>query len=330
MCVLRVISVHQRFLQTRGTMQSSILKLSSSVALAAVSLVGSLSADVYGAQFGIGYRQDSIRWDMHESPLINPRLKSNLHFKDLEIFQLSTKFKGLIGNSFYTRLGFDYGWVCDGKLRQSVSIAKHEDVRRFSHSGVVVEGDFDNVTVHNREFGNNYVWDLDIAFGMPFGCFGEGFQIAPMVGFSYNRQHLKYHNRNSIFVHVTRHHAEIVPSGEACHEHSVFNTGWWGPMIGLDLTYVSQDSWSAFGEFEFHFGRVERDRSSHTGVALFDRYKRTKDFWGTTWKAGFNYIVCENWYVEAALSYSRWMSHYRRDHIDWSSGSVRADLGYLF
>lgn len=311
-------------------MQSYFLKLSAFMALASIFVAGDVSANVYGAQIGMGYRQDSIRWNIEESSLINPRIKSNLHFEDLEIFQLSSKFKGLVGNSFYGRLGFNYGWICDGKLRQTISIKKREEVRRFSDSGVAVEGDFDNITVHNREFGNNYVWDLDIAVGMPFefGC--EGLQIAPMVGFSYNRQHLKYRNHDNIFVHVTSHHAEIVPSGEGCNFHSTFNTGWWGPMVGLDLSFISPQCWSAFGEIEIHFGRVQRDRVSRTGVAFFDKYKRTKDFWGSTWKLGFNYIVCEDWYVEVMASYARWMSHYSRDHIDWSSASVRCDLGYLF
>jgi hypothetical protein len=311
-------------------MKTFILKLSACMALAGVSIAGTTSADVYGAQFGMGYRQDSIRWDMEESAQINPRIKSNLHFEDLEIFVLGAKFKGLIGNSFYGRIGFDYGWICDGKLRQTLSVTKREEVRRFAQSGVSVEGDYDSVTIHDRSFGNNYVWDLNIAFGMPFSCFCDEFQIAPMIGFSYNRQHLKYRNHGDVRVHVSHRHADIVPSSEDRGVHSTFNTGWWGPMIGLDFTYVSPQCWSAFGEFEFHFGRVERDRSSACGVDFFDKYKRTKDFWGTSWRAGFNYIICEDWYVEAAVSYARWMSHYTKDHIDWSTAAIRADLGYLF
>lgn len=311
-------------------MQASILKLSTFMALAGASIVGNASADVYGAQFGMGYRQDSIRWDMEESSQINPRIKSNLHFDDLEIFFLGAKFKGLIGNSFYARLGFDYGWICDGKLRQTLSVTKRDEVRRFGQTGVVVEGDYDSVTLHDREFGNNYVWDLNIGFGMPFNCFCEGFQVAPMIGFSYNRQHLKYRNSGNVRVHVSGENADLLPSSDHRNVHSTFNTGWWGPMVGLDLTYVSPECWSVFGEMEVHFGRVERDRSSACGVKFFDKYKRTKDFWGTSWRAGFNYIICQDLYVESVVSYSRWMSHYSKDHLDWSSASIRVDLGYLF
>lgn len=311
-------------------MKTFIDKMCAIITLAAVTATGALAADTYGLQLGLGYRQDSIRWDMEESALINPRISSKLHFKDLEIVTLGAKFKGLVSQSLYARCGFDYGWVCDGKLRQTLNIKKREDVNRFSHNGISVEGDYENIVVHNREHGNNYVWDLNFAFGMPFGCLCDGFYVAPMVGFSYNRQHLKYHNRENIHVHVSRHHAEVVPSGDCEHNNSRFNTGWWGPMVGLDLSYVSPECWSLFGELEVHFGRVERDRQSSTGVAFIDKYKRTKDFWGTTWRAGFNYIICDDWYLEGSISYARWMSHYNRDHIDWSSGGIRCDVGNLF
>lgn len=297
-----------------------------------LSTTGIASADSYGFQVGIGYRQDSIRWNMKESSQINPRVQSKLHFDDLEILLLGVKFKGLVSQSLYARCGFDYGFVCDGKLRESITVERRESVNRFARNGMAIDGDYDNVITHNRKHGNNYVWDLNLALGMPFNCLCSEFSIAPMVGFSYNRQQLKFHNHDKAVVNMTEYHAEIVHGKfvDGYHPAGSFSTGWWGPMVGVDLSYVSENGWSAFAECEVHFGRLKRERRSYIDVDFIDFYKRTKDFWGTSWKAGFNYVVCEDLYVEASISYANWMSFYHRDHFNWSTGTARCDLGYMF
>lgn len=314
-------------------MKKLVTKLALAVATALTSFSGTVDADMYGFEIGLGYRQDSILWKMEDHGEVNPRVESDLHFKDLEIVVLGARFKGMLGCNIYTRTSFDYGWVVDGSMREELQIVNRHGTSHFDHNGVFTDGRYTKAVVHNRESGNSYVWDFNIAFGMPYQCGCEGLQIAPMLGFSYDRQQIKVHNRERIFANLDHHFASI-ETGEhtdkKCKSRNTYKASWWGPWLGFDLSYISDNCWTFFGEFEVHIGRIERERHSSVGVPFFDRYDRTKCFWGTTTKLGANYILCDNVYVEGAISYLHWTSTSHRDDLYWSSGSVRFDVGYMF
>lgn len=312
-------------------MENIMTKLVLAMTTVATSISGYAAADLYGLQVGLGYRQDSIQWKLEDHGETNPRCESDLHFKDLEIVTLGAKFRGMLGCSLYTRAFFDYGWVVDGRLREELTVRQHRDVCRFNNNGFFSDGQFRKAVVHNKEKGNSYVWDLNISFGVPFQCLCDGFQIAPMIGFSYDRQHLKVHNGERVFANLHHRHPEINTGRDNCEGHShVFNSSFWGPWFGFDFSMASQDCWTFFGEFELHVGRAERSRRSHIGVQYFDRYKRTKSFWGPSIRIGANYIICQDWYLEATLGYSHWVSIEHRDDFYYSSGTARIDIGRVF
>lgn len=316
-------------------MKNFATKLTVAVATLVTSLASFAFADgfgTYGLQGGIGYRQDSIVWKMDDLERVNPNCDSNLHFKDLEIIVLGAKFKGLLGCSLYTRASFDYGWIFDGSLREELSLQHRHESAHFDHNGLLTEGRYNRAVVHNKEKGNSYVWDLNLAVGIPFQCLCDGFQIAPMVGFSYDRQQIKIHNKERMFANHHRHLPQIISDArikDCTKGTNTYRASWWGPWIGFDFSYAV-NCWSLFGEFEFHFGRAERNRNSSVGVQYFDVYKRTKNFWGTTTRLGANYELCDNWYLEAAVSYSHWVSNVHRDSLYFSSGTARLDAGYRF
>lgn len=283
-----------------------------------------------GIQAGLGYRQDSIVWKIHDLEKINPTASSDLHFKDIEIILLGAKYRGLIGCSLYTRASFDYGWVFDGSVREELTIDHRHDSRHFSHNGVLTEGRFNRAVLRSKQKNDSYVWDLDLGIGIPFDwC---SIKIAPMVGFAYDRQQIKTHNKERIHANQNHRFPEIYCGDEVKHltknSHS-FKASWWGPWVGFDFCYDA-DCWKLFGEFELKFGRVERSRHSGVGVPYFDCYSRTKDFWGTTTRLGANYVLCQNWYLEATISYTHLNSNEHRDKIYFSSGSARLDAGYKF
>lgn len=318
---------------TRGVMKKLVTKLALAIATATTSFSGAAHADTYGVEIGVGYRQDSILWKMEDHGEVNPRVKSDLHFKDLEIVVLGAKFKGMLGTSFYGRACFDYGWVLDGTLREEISVVNRHETSHLRHNGVFTDGRYAKAVVHNKEHGNSYVWDFNIALGMPFELGCEGWQIAPMVGFSYDRQQIKVRNHQRVLVDAHQQHTRI-ETGEEANEHcksgNKYRASWWGPWIGFDLAYLSDNCWTFFGEFELHGGRCERHRNSSNNIAFFDRYQRTKCFWGTTTKIGANYILCDNLYLEGHIGYSHWASTEHRDDLYWSSGTVRFDVGYMF
>src|ERR1700722_12205168 len=129
--------------QTRGNMKAKIAKMSFAIATAALSLSGLLSADTTSIQVGTGYRQDSLTSIVSQRGSVNPRVKSNLHYRDIEISFIGVKGKTTFGCcDTYVRADFDYGWVLDGKLREKLSFKRRNLNIQFDHNGYAEEGDF--------------------------------------------------------------------------------------------------------------------------------------------------------------------------------------------
>lgn len=324
-------------------------------AVAATSII-SLSSLAFGnceaVQFGIGYRQDSIDWRISDFGVVNPHSKAHLHFRDLEIVLVGGKAKSMFGCSSYGRVSFDYGWVVDGRMKNRVSILNVDDVFHFNNRGLAVVGDYGTLSVKsNKTKGNSYVWDFNIAVGMPIDLCNNEIQFAPMIGFAYDRQHLKFGRSSGRVVFDENDDGfefsadcfsssssssncpvciDCSDSNDSRRRGNTFQTSYWGPWLGFDVFYNSQGCWNLFGEFEVHFGRLQRKIRSHVGVDFADRSCSTKDFWGPTIRIGGNYNFCECWYSEFAVSYLYWMSYGCRDRLYWSSATARFDLGYVF
>lgn len=307
----------------------------------AITLLASFSGNTYADLFeeatfagqgGIGYRQDSIVWKMKTPESIKNSSSSHLHFKDLEIVLIGAKFQGLISGLCYTRASFDYGWILDGSLREELTLRAQQKFEHFHKNGHLKEGRFNRAVARNDEKGKSYVWDFDLAFGTPFYCGCEGFQVAPTVGFAYDRLQLHIRNKERIFSKTDSPFPQIY-CGKEIHDRtnssSKYRFSWWSPWVGFDVFYAA-DCWSLFGEFELRFGRVERMRSSSIGNENFDHYKRTKWFWGTITRLGANYTFCDNWYLEASVSYSQSSSQEQHDSLSFSSATTRVDTGFYF
>lgn len=293
-----------------------------------------LSADMTHVQIGTGYRQDSITLNVKERGTLNPRAKSNRHFKDLEIVTVGARIRNSLGCcSAYVRASFDYGWVLDGKVRDQLTITDRHSTEEFKHSGFASEGFFDRSTIHNSiKRGNSFVWDMDIAFAYPINCGCDNLELAPAIGFSLDRQQLHVRGRAS-FDSSSSSSELFSKSSKESDNHgkgSSFRTSWWGPWVGFDFAYNSPQCWNVYGTFEFHFGRARRQVGAHTGSEYVDSYRRTKNFFGPLFRVGTAYMFCEDWYADANVSYQKFFSDNNRDHISWSSGQIRLDVGYVF
>jgi len=321
-------------------MKPKISKLPILLAAGLLSFAGVLSADATWLELGVGYRQDSITWNVKERGTLNPRTEVDLHFKDLEIFLINLRGKSTLGGccDSYVRIDADYGWIFDGKCREKTEkTRRHQrDTREFRHGGYTEEGHYHSVVLHNDvKNGNSFVWDLDLGFAYPieWGC-SENFKIAPAIGFALNSQHIRVKDRSKYGEAI--HHSD---SSDSDHHHrhyhtrksgSHFRTQMWGPWVGFDFTYNNESFWNLYGEFELHFGRARRHRDSSLGNKYFDHYTRTKFFWGPSIKVGADYVFCECWYADASVQYSKYFSDANRDNFDWASASIKFDVGYLF
>ncbi|MBA2727326.1 MAG: hypothetical protein H0U49_04035 [Parachlamydiaceae bacterium] len=321
-------------------MKTFATKLAAIAAATVISLSGLAFADAQGIQVGLGYRQDSLKWEIRDHALINPRVKSSIHFKDLEILILGAKYKGLLGCTTYTRASFDYGWVCDGRKRERNTVQDYSEAEHFGSNGVEVSGSYDLTAFSNRTKDNSYVWDFNFGLGMPIdNCWFPELKFAPMIGFSYDRHHLKFKNHCEDRLDCSSSSSSDCSSSssytrDCCSDSrrqgNSFKTSFWGPWIGFDVAFNGQGCWNVFAEFELHFGRAERKQRSINDFSGIDRFGSTKDFWGPSIRLGANYMFCDCWYLEGTLSYLYWKSYGCSNHLYWNSGSARVDLGYMF
>lgn len=313
-------------------MNKSIFSLTALAAAAFMSCATLLNADTTYLQAGIGYRQDSISLNVKERNTVNTRAKSDRHFKDLEIVVLGGSIQSTLGDcSAYIRGSFDYGFVVDGNLRDQLLIEDRHELSRIRHSGYTSEGEYLCSTVHNSVKSNSFVWDLDVALAYPINCGCDNWQFAPAVGFSLDRQQL--HVKGSAVYAECQFHDKDLDTYGLSKKHgrgSSYRGSWWGPWLGFDFAYNSPQCWNVYGAFEFHVGRARRQVNSHTDRQYIDNYSRTKTFYGPRFKLGTSYMLTENWYADASINYLKYFSNNNRDHVSWSSGSIRLDVGYVF
>lgn len=315
-------------------MKQYFLKMTTLAVTAFMASTLTVSADTTSLSVGVGYRQDSMTLNIKERGNSNPRARLNRHFKDLEIALIEGKFKSTLGCSeAYVRAAFDYGFLVDGRVRDQLCVEDRFELHNFHHAGVTVEGDYLNTVVHNDVKSNSDVWDADIAFAYPmhYGC--DQLVFAPAVGFTYNRQNIRVKKRSNFqdYFYASSPSSDDYDSFFVCqHKSNNFRTSWWGPYLGFDFVYDSPDCWNLYGAFEFHFGRARRQVKSTTDRIYVDNYSRTKSFYGPKFVLGTTYMFCQNWFADANISYQKFFSNAERDHLAWSTGSIRLDVGYTF
>ena len=302
---------------------SAVFALALTTALA---LSSGVQADT-SLQFGIGYRSDNINWKIKADDDKHPKTESHLNFRDLEIFTLQARLKGVCGDCMYYRADGQYGWVLDGTVRESDQFANGSP----SDAGLLIQYG----STHN-DIRRNYVADFNFAVGYPIQqCWCPCLQIVPTLGFAYDTQRLRQKGHHSIYEALE---ANGFDAGEVLYgsdddrrDHSRYRATFWGPWIGFDLAFCHTECWDLYGEFQYHFGtRARRERNSKVGNYEIDRYERTKSAQGVTLRGGGTYAFRCNWFADAYVVYKRFTSHEHRDNLSWRSIGVGLDVGYVF
>lgn len=314
-------------------MKNKTYTVSILLASAAMTFSGLLTANTNTLQVGVGYRQDSATTTIGQRGALNPRAKSKLHYRDIEIVFLGLNGKTSFDccNNSYLRGSFDYGWVLDGKLREWLTVKNRSCGEQFCSGGFGETGRSLNVLLHNKLSTSSYVWDLDLGFVYPFNCgCSRDFLFGPGIGITVNTQHVRV--KNDVTVNQAEFSEDILDEfnlNGGCGKNRNRIT-WWGPWIGFDFAYNSCDCWSIYGEVELHIGRVRQTRQSNVENSFIDRRKSTKSYCGPSFKLGTSYMFCQNWFMDASIFYSKYWSFNSRNDLRWATGNIRLDVGYLF
>jgi hypothetical protein len=167
-----------------------------------------------------GPRKDELDWSIAGSAAgTNPDVLSELEWTSVDSYQITLANRSRFLRNIYCRTAFDYAWVQDGTIRDS-------------------DYDGDNGTLEwsrsISESSGDEMWDFSTGVGYAYILFHDRLLVAPMVGFSYNKQNLRI--KNGAQVVSTR--APAPDIGLLSSQlNSTYFARWMGPWIGCDLLY---------------------------------------------------------------------------------------------
>jgi len=134
-----------------------------------------------GLEVGLGWRRDDMRWKLKDitSSYLYADALSKIHFKDLNYYTIHAKCHS-VGCSYYFRASADYGQSDKGRAVEVFGLT----TPIYDVGSVLIES---NQKIKRR----SEVYDFSAAIGYPFTPCGCKLVIAPLVGFSFHRQHLR-------------------------------------------------------------------------------------------------------------------------------------------
>lgn len=197
-----------------------------------------LSADLPNAtltwDFAAGYRQDDLKWSI-AAPFNQPNILSELEWTNLQIPEVSALFKTSFCNYLYFRAYADYGWIVNGKNRDS---DYHGCNRTIEWSRSINKAD------------KGHVWDASIAAGWTFPFWCEQVWFNPIIGYSLHHQDLHMLKGNQVI--WTEDPSFIGPFSGL---NSTYNAHWKGFWAGFDMDYYLDCPYDIAlrGTFEYHW-----------------------------------------------------------------------------
>jgi hypothetical protein len=312
-------------------------------------------------EIGVGYRQDSLEWKVGRScsdsynysdsnndvaNLFVSPIHSKLKWHDLRIWQIEAAAKYVTCDNLYLRATGDYGWVTSGKNRDRDS--------GYSDNG----GDYgDYWSTNSRSHVKGHVYDADIAVGYQFKWCDDAFSIYPLIGYSWNGQHVHDNCSGDYYYSGSEISYGYDYSGYDG-RNSSYHARWNGPFIGFDFDYRfgcgCDMDWELFGTYEFHWAEYHASANWPFISNLCNGFKHHADnAYGNVFDIGVRYDFCECWTL-ALKGEFRWFwadrGHDRAKFascsecggdvdcylklplhdVRWNSAAVSIDLGMVF
>jgi hypothetical protein len=332
-------------------------------------------------EVGVGYRQDRLEWktsshfDSGYSTYNNSysdnynyqaglplKLRSELKWRDLQIWQIEASGKYVTCDNIYLRACGDYGWITHGKNTDSdyITLGKKENAYYYSgYDDSYYYYDYDNSNsefefAHSKSKARGHVYDAEIAVGYQFRLCDDSLAVAPLVGYSWHGQHIEdRHLRQNfylddesfVFGEGTRSKSyyssypsasfseygtyyDSYPSYSYGGRHSKYHARWNGPFIGFDFDYRfgcgCESDWEIFGGYEFHWAMYHAKARWDLRTDLFNGFHhRAKDAYGHVFDIGVKWDFCECWTLALKGEFMWWWAHHGRDRAK----IAQADFG---
>lgn len=141
-------------------------------------------------EIGLGWRRDTIDWKikhMHQSQ-IDAEVDSHIFFKDINYYTIDAKVHS-VGSEYYFRASAYYGLSDKGRAKE-----------RFQLTTPLYDiGELSAFHTDERIKRRSEVYDFSGAIGYPFTFCCCRLMVAPLIGFSFHRQHIRSKRNESIY-----------------------------------------------------------------------------------------------------------------------------------
>jgi len=270
--------------------------------------------------FEAGYRRDNIEWKSH-FPSHDPIVEGSTKFKDLDIFQIGVGARATICRNVYVRGNAYWGWILDGDFERKASV--NISVPSYLIDEDVHVGFFDS---HKSTVDDQYVFGLSAAVGYPFYFCDCTMAIAPVIGYSFDEQNVRAHDRD---IRLFESYGD--EEGGCCDR--TFISRWYGGLVGLDFDWHPCNAcFNIWAQVEYHWGSF-RGKTSHgfdeyydfDSVLTRDRHSHRATAW--LFAAGFEYDLCNCWVVGLSVKFQDWSAHrHHRNCFEESSSYGEFDI----
>lgn len=282
--------------------------------------------------FSAGYRMDNLHWSIAGNSR-HPNILSELVWQDLCIWEFKTEARWLMCRQLYIKASADYGQIFHGRNTDTDYDGDDKTLPYSKSMAISNQGE---------------VFDFSGGIGWMFHMNKDQWVFGPVVGYTYNVQHLRDHKGHQVLSEDNSLYGGEtygVPVGSIHGLHSNYRARWQGPWLGIDTNYTICDDWEVYGTAQYHW--IWFHGSGHWNLRtdfIRDFQQHAKGGHGYSGTIGSRYNFWKWWWVSATGSYT-WLNSgsgvdktffsagTARSHFNgctWHSWSVYFDLGRNF
>ncbi len=277
-----------------------------------------------------GFRVDNLDWN--RAGTINgtsPNVLSELMWRNMEMYQLKIWGDTTINEGCYFKWSVDYSWMTHGIFYspESQDSDYFLDNRNFEVSRFISKTD------------GSTAYDASVATGYKFDSDSDRFWIAPLVGYSLNKQNLTMKNG-------VRQIPDL-PNPNFPNLNSNYRSLWKGPWFGVDLAYKEYKKLTVAGGFEYHINTYRADANWNLRTDFMHPLSFENNANGNGILAYFrgNYAISSHWSLTAEREdrkfYTRpgvtaiylangFIFNSRLNRVNWNSTVVSIGTRYHF
>lgn len=270
-----------------------------------------------------GYRTDRLDWNIAGNIFgSNPDILSELTWKDLDYHQLeaATELTFASGRQLPFQLlvrgEAAYGQCVAGRNRDS-DYAGDSRTLEFSRS------------INDADEGR--VVDLSGGIGFRFGTRNDRWALIPLVGYSYHQQRLRISDGfqaisdQSIADDFFEPDRLLPPVGPFTEQlDSRYDTEWWGPWLGLELSFSPNSDWKMGGGLQYHFAdyQAEANWNLRDDLAHPVSFRHWAEGDGVIMSFAVSRRLPKDWSWSLTAKYQDWQVEDGIDNVYLANGDI--------